>query len=304
VRDKILAALESADTDWIVELGPGPGVLTAPLSERCAHLVAVELDEQLAARLPQVVPQPARLEVRCEDGAHLDYHEIAQRARQRLRVVGNLPFNASTAMLGRALAFREDLERLVLMFQREVGARLVAREGSRRYGRLTVVTAARARVRRLFEVAPGSFAPAPKVAATVLGLDPRRDALADCCLDQLDGLASRVFAHRRKTLRNGLRGAPWPWSLSEALLDAEGLEARQRAEQVSVASFERLARALCEARGLHATPAAKGSRKNELDAPRAPRRHAVKKHRLLSVRGRGLPRRARPRGRLRRGSRG
>jgi 16S rRNA (adenine1518-N6/adenine1519-N6)-dimethyltransferase len=258
VRDKILAALEPADTDWIVELGPGPGVLTAPLSERCAHLVAVELDAELATRLPQVVPQPARLEARCEDGVHLDYHEIAQRAGQRLRVVGNLPFNAATAMLGRALAFREDLERLVLMFQREVGARLVAREGSRRYGRLTVITAARARVRRLFEVAPGSFAPAPKVAATVLRLDPRRDALAGCCLDQLDNLTSRVFAHRRKTLRNGLRGAPWPWSLSEALLHAEGLEARQRAEQISVCSFERLARALCEARGLHAATPAPG----------------------------------------------
>ncbi len=258
VRDKIIAALQVQPADWVVELGPGPGVLSAPLSERCAHLVAVELDPRLAADLPEVVPHPERLEVTLQDGAKLDYRALAARAGALLRVVGNLPFNAATAMLHNALGQADAIERLVLMFQREVGQRLVAAPGTKAYGSLTVATAARATGQRLFDVSPGSFHPAPKVAAMVLQFSPRRPGLPPCCLAQLDRFLRQVFAHRRKTLRNGLRRAPWPWELSQQVLQAEGVRPEQRAQEVPPAAYERMARALCDALGTHdpARPAA------------------------------------------------
>jgi 16S rRNA (adenine1518-N6/adenine1519-N6)-dimethyltransferase len=246
VRDKIISALDPSPRDWVVELGPGPGALTSPLSERCAHLVAVELDGDLAEQLPQRTARPEVLEILRVDGARLDYTELADRAGQQLLVVGNLPFNAASAMLRRALDDRAHLARLVLMFQREVAFRLTASPRSRTYGLLTVVTQQRATVERLFDVSPGSFRPAPRVSASVLRLIPRRDALPECCLLAQDRFAKAAFSLRRKTLRNGLKArAPWPWSLCAEALEQVGISPDQRAEEISVSEFAQLGRWIC-----------------------------------------------------------
>ncbi|MFH2007294.1 MAG: 16S rRNA (adenine(1518)-N(6)/adenine(1519)-N(6))-dimethyltransferase RsmA [bacterium] len=249
VRDKIVRALDPGPRDWVVELGPGPGALTSPLSERCAHLVAVELDGALAQQLPSRTARPEVLEILGVDGAQLDYAELAGRAGRQLLVVGNLPFNAASAMLRQALDQRTHLARLVLMFQREVALRLTAAPHSRTYGLLTVVTQQRATVERLFDVSPGSFHPAPRVSASVLRFFPR-DALPPCCLLTQDRLAKAAFGQRRKTLRNGLKArAPWPWTTCSEALDQVGISPDQRAEEVSVAEFARLGQWICRQSG-------------------------------------------------------
>jgi len=249
VRDKIISALDPNPSDWVVEIGPGPGALTGPLTERCSHVVAVELDRDLASALPAAVSRPEVLEVRVADGARLDYGPLARSAGRPMLVVGNLPFNAAAAVLRRALDQGQHLARLVLMFQREVAVRLCADPGSRDYGLLSVVTQQRARVTKLFDVAPGSFRPAPRVSATVVRFEPE-PALGPCCLAVHDALVRAAFSLRRKTLKNGLRArAPWPWPLVESTLRGAGVDEYRRAETVSVAQWADLAMRLCGALG-------------------------------------------------------
>jgi len=256
VRDRIVDELAPGRQDWVVEIGPGSGVLTSPLTERAAHVVAVDLDDALAAALPTRVARPEALEVLCEDAARLDYEAIHARAARPLLVVGNLPFNAASAMLRRALERPSLVRRLVLMFQKEVARRLTAAPGSRAYGLLTVVTSQRAEVVRLLEVSPGSFWPRPKVAAAVVRVEPVRRPMTPCCLQIHDALVRAVFGQRRKTLRNGLRRAPWPLEITEPVFDKIGVSLDLRAEVVSVQAYRRLAEALCEEMGVHEARAA------------------------------------------------
>ncbi len=249
VRDKIVDALAPTRDQWVVEIGPGPGALTGALCARCAHVVAVELDRELAEALPNVVEHPERLDVRVADAARVDYAGLALEAPGPLLVVGNLPFNAAAAILRRALVRPEQVQRLVLMFQREVAQRICAAPGTKDQGLLTVVTQQRARVKRLFDVAPGSFRPAPRVSAAVVRLEPVA-RLGACCLRVHDALVKAAFSRRRKTLRNSLRaGAPWPWELVLGAAEEAGIPLRDRAEEIPVDRWAALARALCRARG-------------------------------------------------------
>ncbi len=247
VRDKIIDALAPTPSHWVVEIGPGPGALTTPLSERCAHLVAVEMDRELAEALPRVVTRPEVLEVRLMDGALVDYEQLASDAGGKLLVVGNLPFNAAAPILRRALDQGPYVERLVLMFQREVALRLCAGPGTKDYGLLSVVTQQRARVKKLFDVSPGSFRPAPRVAASVVSLEPAAE-LDPYCLQVHDKLLRAAFAQRRKTLKNSLRSrAPWPWETLQKALQEVEFPLDKRAETIAVEQWAQVARHLCGA---------------------------------------------------------
>ncbi len=245
VRDKIIGALGATTSHWAVEIGPGPGALTASLTGRCAHVVAVEMDRDLAEALPSVVDRPEVLEVIVADGARLDYSVLALAAGRPLLVVGNLPFNAAVAILRQALEYGTHLERLVFMFQREVAIRLCADPGSRDYGLLSVVTQQRARVTKLFDVSPGSFRPVPRVSAAVVRIEPDPQ-LEPCCMKVHDAVVGAAFSQRRKTLRNSLRSrAPWPWEVLEPLVHEVGICLDHRAETVSVARWAALAKCVC-----------------------------------------------------------
>ncbi|MDX9999733.1 MAG: 16S rRNA (adenine(1518)-N(6)/adenine(1519)-N(6))-dimethyltransferase RsmA [Polyangia bacterium] len=245
VRDKILAALQPVSKDWVVEVGPGPGMLTSALTQMAGRVVAVEIDPGLAESLPSRVARPEVLEVHRQDAASFDYKQVAHRAGGSLLVVGNLPFNAAAPILRNALHQAECIGRLVLMFQKEVADRLVAGPGHPGYGLLSVVTQQRARVERLFAVAPGSFRPAPSVWAGVVSLTPIPTPLPECCLKAHDLLCRQCFAHRRKTLRNNLKNGPWPWDQVSRWLAEEGIREAQRAEELDVPTYLRLARRAC-----------------------------------------------------------
>jgi 16S rRNA (adenine1518-N6/adenine1519-N6)-dimethyltransferase len=252
VKEKIVAALEIAPEDWVVEIGPGPGALTSRLVARAARVIAVELDPDLAAALPARVTAPERLEVVRADAAGLDWADLAARAGRPVRGIGNLPFNAAAPILRQALDAGGAVARLVLMFQREVALRLVASPGTKAYGLLSVVTQQRAEVRRLFDVAPGSFVPRPNVLATVVRLNPRSGpgSLPRCCLEAHDRIVRAAFGKRRKTLRNSLvADAPWPTDRVRELLARCGLDEGLRSEQVPVTAFAALGRALCSVHG-------------------------------------------------------
>jgi len=225
----------------VLEIGPGPGGLTRALIAQGARVLAVERDERAVAALAELAARyPGRLEVIAGDA--LTFDPRAQLARPA-RVVANLPYNIATALLVTWLTaepWPPWYDRLVLMFQREVAERITASPGSKAYGRLSVLAGWRTQARILFDIAASAFVPPPKVTSSVVELAPRPQPLP-CDSRALQRVTEAAFGQRRKMLRQSLK------SLGVdpiALLGEAQIEPTARAEDIAVAGFVALARAL------------------------------------------------------------
>ena len=232
---RIVAAVAPKPTDLVVEIGPGPGALTAPLLERLERLHVVEIDRALAADLPLRVPNPERLVVHSADALHFDFGALASGAGS-LRVVGNLPYNVSTPLLFRLLEYSHAIKDMHVMLQREVVDRMTAGPGGKDYGRLTVMLGAAARCEALFDVGPGAFRPPPKVWSTVVRVTPRVPDFRIADRERFAALVAHLFSMRRKTLGRALKGRLTPEQIAAA-----GIDARARPETLAPAEFARLA---------------------------------------------------------------
>jgi 16S rRNA (adenine1518-N6/adenine1519-N6)-dimethyltransferase len=224
----------------VIEIGAGPGGLTrALLAEGARRVVAIERDPRCLAALAELAADyPGRLEAVAGDALALDPAALAEPPR---RIVANLPYNIATALLLRWLDRIGDYESLTLMFQREVALRLVAAPRTPAYGRLSVIVQWLCEARILFDVAPGAFVPPPKVTSSVVRLVPRGAPLALAAKPALERITAAAFGQRRKMLRSSLRTLGVP---VEELLAAAGVAPSARAEELSVAEFCALARAL------------------------------------------------------------
>jgi 16S rRNA (adenine1518-N6/adenine1519-N6)-dimethyltransferase len=233
---RLVDAIRPQPADTMVEIGGGPGALTAPLSERLERLHVVEIDRELAAALPARVPHPERLVVHEADALAFDFGALATSPRS-LRVVGNLPYNISTPLLFHLLTFAPLIKDLHVMLQREVVDRMAAAPGGKEYGRLTVMLAVAARVEACFDVGPGAFTPPPKVWSTVVRLVPHASppfAIAD--RERFARVVMQLFSMRRKTLGRALKG-----SLTREQIASIGLDPKARPETLAPADFARLA---------------------------------------------------------------
>jgi 16S rRNA (adenine1518-N6/adenine1519-N6)-dimethyltransferase len=235
IRAIVEAAL-AAKAPHLLEIGPGPGVLTGPLLADGRPLWAVELDPDAVAVLAQ----------RFQGIRH--FHPVLGDAVQApldfggpFSVVGNLPYNAATAILTRFLLADIRWERMVFMFQLEVGQKLLGRPGEKEYGPLSVLAQLTCRLSRLLKLGPGAFRPAPKVDSAVLLFEPRTDALPPERRRSLLALLHTSFSHRRKTLANNWHGRFTP-DQARRLLEAAGLPAAVRAEAVPPAAWLELFR--------------------------------------------------------------
>jgi 16S rRNA (adenine1518-N6/adenine1519-N6)-dimethyltransferase len=228
----------------VIEIGPGPGGLTrALLAEGAARLIAIERDRRCLAALAEVErAYPGRLEIVAADALEVDASTLGLPPR---RIVANLPYNIGTALLLRWLDRAPAFAALILMFQSEVADRLLARPGSKDYGRLTVLVQWLMEVKPLFEIPAAAFTPAPKVSSTVVRLIPRPAPLFGCERTALERVTRSAFGQRRKMLRQSLKTLhPRPG----ALLAQAGLPETLRAEEVDIAGFCALARALVDER--------------------------------------------------------
>jgi 16S rRNA (adenine1518-N6/adenine1519-N6)-dimethyltransferase len=230
--DRIVAAIAPAPGDRLVEIGPGQGALTAPLLERVDRMDAIEIDRDLASALVQRFPDQ-RLRVHLADALAFDFCALGT----GLRVVGNLPYNISSALLFHLAQQSGCLRDCHFMLQFEVVERMAAQPGGRTFGRLSVMLQYRFAVEKLFRVPAGAFRPAPKVESAVVRLVPQ-PAGAPRARDEraFVALVAGAFSQRRKTLRNSLR----PW-LDEAHIAAAGVDPGARPETLAVADFVRLA---------------------------------------------------------------
>ncbi len=227
----------------VVEIGPGPGGLTrALLALGAAQVIAVERDQRAIAALQEIAElYPNRLDIVAADALSFD-------PRPRLppgpvRIIANLPYNIATALLVNWLSIEPWppwFDAAVLMFQREVAERIVAAPGSKSYGRLSVLVQWRCQARFLFDVKAAAFLPPPKVTSSLLRIVPRAAPLA-CERKLLERASQAAFGQRRKMLRQSLRSLG---SDALGLISSAGLDPTARAEDIPVAGYVALARAL------------------------------------------------------------
>ena len=234
----------------VVEVGPGPGGLTrALLANGARHVIAIERDSRAIAALNEIAAHyPERLTVVEGDALEMDWshppssdHGPADLGP--LRIIANLPYNIATALLVRWLGIEPWppwYDSLVLMFQREVAERIVAVPGAKPYGRLAVLAGWRTEAKIMFDVASSAFVPPPKVTSSVVRLIPRAKPLA-CDAGALQKVTEAAFGQRRKMLRSSLETLG---IAVEELLARAGVAPTARAEELGVAEFCALARAL------------------------------------------------------------
>jgi 16S rRNA (adenine1518-N6/adenine1519-N6)-dimethyltransferase len=248
---RIIEALNPRSSETIIEIGPGTGALTASLVERAGRVVAVEFDNKLAPWLSERFAGAPNFNLVMADALTTDFCAAIQPASSA-RLVANLPYNISTAILQRLIAQRACLDEMVLMLQREVVERVLAPPGTTDRGFISVLVEAYCESEKLFDVAPGAFRPPPKVWSSVMRLTfrPRMNAdVADQSL--LWETVSAGFAQKRKTILNNLRHATG--RLQETLkrnggasivLCKAGVELQRRAETLTLEEWERIVQAI------------------------------------------------------------
>lgn len=231
VIDAIVAAIDPRPGDALVEIGPGLAAMTQPLLERCGALTVIELDRDLAARLKG----RTGLEVIQADALKVDFAALAAARSQRLRIVGNLPYNISTPILFHLQGVADQVEDQHFMLQKEVVERMAATPGSKDYGRLSVMLQWRYQIESLIDVPPESFDPPPRVESAVVRMMPLPGVGADAGL--LGEIVTTAFSQRRKLLRHTL--GRW----LEARQSDASFDLQRRAEEVPVHEYVALAAA-------------------------------------------------------------
>jgi len=222
----------------VLEVGPGPGGLTRALLEAgAAHVHAVELDSRAVAALAELSDaHPGRLTVTEADALTVDPTALMPAPR---RIVANLPYNVASPLLIAWLARADAFESMTLMFQQEVAERIVAAPGTDAYGRLAVAAGWRCEAHMALRLPPGAFSPPPKVWSAIVHLTPRATRPDPALARAMERVTAAAFGQRRKMLRGALKTLGNP----EALLAAAGIDPTRRAETLSIAEFEALARA-------------------------------------------------------------
>lgn len=225
----------------MIEIGPGRGALTFRLAERVAEITAIELDNHLADRLLAQASSYPNLRVVNADALSVDYSALASGTIQRL--VGNLPYQISTPLLERFVNHWAAFRDFTIMVQKEVADRLAAVPGTKAYGRLSILLQARARVELLFDIAPDAFDPPPRVWSSLVWIEPQPATVEIRDQALLQKVVATAFGQRRKQLRKCLNGLINPAELQSLHIDPSN-----RAEQLAVTDFIRLANYLAQNR--------------------------------------------------------
>ncbi len=238
---KIVRSAQLQPGETVLEIGPGRGILTEALLEASGLVIAIELDATLCAHLHETFGARPNFRLIEGDAVTFDYAQVPS----PFLVVANLPYYVSTPLLFRLLEQGRRVDRMALMLQEEVAARLAAAPGRKEYGVLSVAAQFRCDVGPAFRVPASCFRPKPQVGSAVVALTP----LAQPRVSVRDeGLFFKVvrggFAHRRKALPNSLRDEGFEAVKTAAALEKAGLDPRRRAETLSLAEFASLADAL------------------------------------------------------------
>lgn len=239
LTNRIAAQVIEIDAATVLEIGPGPGGLTRSLlAAGAGRVVAIERDQRCIAALADLAAAyPDRLEIVHGDALTLAHGSLVPAGTT---VVANLPYNIATPLLFRWLDDPGWIRDMVLMFQREVAERLAAEPRTKAYGRLSVMAQRACQITPLFDVHPRAFTPPPKVWSQVVRLTPKQPVPPPAHWARLSRVVAAAFGQRRKMLRTTLKPV---FDHPEAALTAAGIAPTARAEELTVADFDRLASA-------------------------------------------------------------
>lgn len=236
--DKIIRALNPQPGETIIEIGAGRGALTEKLVESGANIVAVEIERDMIHVLKQSFPDTKNFKLIEADALKLDYSSfIAPSSSLKLKLVANLPFYISTAILQKLIEQRDLFSEMILMFQKEVVERITAKVGNSERGFLTVLVENYLDAEKLFGVPPRAFRPSPKVNSAVVRLIGKETVIIDDT--KFRKIVSAAFRQKRKTILNNLKG---DFSNIEALLAECQIDPQRRAESLTIEEW----RVLCD----------------------------------------------------------
>jgi len=237
--EKIIQAARLDKTETVLEIGPGHGALTIPLSHTAGHVIAVEKDPRLVEILRKRLDKEDinNVELINADILRIDLGQLTGLPSKGGKVIGNLPYNISSPLLEKLIAYRQRIGRAILMFQVEFAQRLTASPGSRAYGSLSVLTQYYARISPLLQVGRDDFYPRPKVGSMVVEIDfdrPYHRRAEDEVL--FKKTVRQAFQHKRKTLLNSLSGTEIPLTKEElkAILLKGNIHPGRRAETLTL----------------------------------------------------------------------
>ncbi|MBC8317071.1 MAG: ribosomal RNA small subunit methyltransferase A [Desulfobulbaceae bacterium] len=238
-----LAGVTSEDT--ILELGVGLGTLTEPLAQKAKHVIGLEIDSGILAWQNSEGNLAENVTLIHQDLLKADFHDLAQQSGGKLKIVANLPYSISNPLLFKLMDHRHDMGWAVLMLQKEVGMRLIAKPGSKEYGIVSVLLSGCAEVSRLLDVGPGQFYPRPKIDSVVVKIQfhpepSRAAALPVHDVKLLRQVVKGSFQQRRKTLVNALSSAPllsYSKDQVKMALSETGIDDKVRAENLTVEDY-------------------------------------------------------------------
>ncbi|WFE68150.1 16S rRNA (adenine(1518)-N(6)/adenine(1519)-N(6))-dimethyltransferase RsmA [Thiomicrospira sp. R3] len=237
VIHNIVAAINPKTDQHLVEIGPGEAALTEPLLERVAKLDIIEIDRDLIAPLTRRFQNKPSFHLHNTDALKFDYRQLLEQPGEKLRIVGNLPYNISSPLIFHLMDQADIISDMHFMLQKEVVERITATPGNKAFGRLTVMVQYTCQTEYLFSVGPENFTPPPKVDSAIVRLIPHatRPYTADNFID-FAALVKQAFSQKRKTLRNTLKN----WLTTEQIEQCD-IDPGLRAEALNLADFVRLA---------------------------------------------------------------
>ena len=240
IINQIIGSLNAkADEHWI-EIGPGQGALTEPLLKQGVKLDVVELDRDLVTLLNNKFKQYGNLTIHSADALRFDFSQLAE--KNKLRVVGNLPYNISTPLMFHLLEHASCIQDMYFMLQKEVVDRICAEPNNKQYGKLSIMMQYYCQTEHLFDVPPESFDPIPKVMSAIVCLKPHTTPPVQINdIKKLSQLVTHAFSQRRKTLRNALKK-----HIDEQVMIDLGINPNLRAENISLFEFAKLSNSLKE----------------------------------------------------------
>ncbi len=239
VLDKIVMAVAPKPEDALVEIGPGLGALTKKILPKCQRLDVIELDRDVIPHLVKECQDLGELIVHNVDVLKFDLQQLIS-DKNKLRIIGNLPYNISTPILFHLLGYKSHIQDMYFMLQKEVVERMVAQPGTKIYGRLSVMLQYHCEAQTLFFVKPQSFNPPPKVDSAVIYIKPRASiSLSANNLEKFSEIVRTAFNQRRKMLRKSLHDL-----ITAEQLQALGIDPQRRPETLSVDEFVTISNAL------------------------------------------------------------
>lgn len=241
VISKIVDAINPEPGENLIEIGPGLGALTEPVIDRAGAISVVELDRDLAHRLRHHPFLASKVTIYEEDALKFNFGEIASKD-QPLRIFGNLPYNISTPLIFHLLTFKDSVQDMHFMLQKEVVQRMAAGENTKAYGRLSIMTQYQCQVIPVMQIGPEAFKPAPKVDSAIVRLIPHREIknpVKD--INALNQVCLAAFNQRRKTIRNSFKKL-----FTVEQLASLGIDASLRAENLPISDYIKLANFLTD----------------------------------------------------------